>query len=335
MLVSAAYYNITVVWLSGAAVPASNEEVAILLQPGANMRYDSTTLKVYDSSGAVISDPLAYNTLTDAATVGASALANMAFIVKNPSGVSGSPALMYSDGTNIKALNGSYIWDRLVGIQRKIIWPNTGITWTVANNGGTVRATANAAHGLTASPAEGCYMYLTNSPANWTAGTFHKIKTGGIVSTTVIDLETTWVASMGVPIFAMVGTAVTAASFTLPALKADSEVIFDGTIYTNVGTCNRNITYVLDTTTLQDHVFSNASNSFTPEKLGFRNTGATNTQEGLYNSNSNGLVSSGTAQILNGAVDTSAAGKVLKINLTTNTVNFYVQIGNGKLLITE
>ena len=178
-------------------------------------------------------------------------------------------------------------------------------------------------------------MYLTNSPANWTAGTFHKIKTGGIVSTTVIDLETTWVASMGVPIFAMVGTAVTAASFTLPALKADSEVIFDGTIYTNVGTCNRNITYVLDTTTLQDHVFSNASNSFTPEKLGFRNTGATNTQEGLYNSNSNGLVSSGTSQILNGAVDTSAAGKVLKINLTTNTVNFYVQIGSGKLLITE
>ena len=332
-LVSAAYYNVPVVYVSG-ALPGSDEEIAIRIQAGANVSWDNSTKKLKDSSGTVISDPLTYDTLADAYAAGASALANMAFIVKNPSGVHGSPSSFYSDGTDITALNGSHLYDRVVGDTRRIIWPNTGITWTVANNGGTVRATASVAHGLTASAAEGCYMYLTNSPANWTAGTFHRIKTGGIVSTTVIDLETPWVASMGVPVFAMVGTAVTVYTVALPALKIYSEVIFDGSVFTNAGAANRTIALVLDATTMQSLTYSNATNIWTPYRAGFRNVGNASVQTGLFTSNSNGYVSSGNT-IGSGTVATGTAGKTVKINVSTGTVNFYVQLDSGRLSIIE
>ena len=177
-VIASSYYNIPVTWING-ALPTSNEPIAIRFQPGANMTYNSTTKDITDSSGVVISNPLTYSNLAAAYVDGAAALSGKAFIAVNPSGVNGSPAAFYSDGTDIKALGGEYIYDRLVGLQPKIIWPNTGLTWTASNNGGKVRITtvAAAAHGLTTTPAVGCYLSMTNSPANWPvgAGSLHKI----------------------------------------------------------------------------------------------------------------------------------------------------------------
>ena len=313
-IIASAYYNVPVSWVNG-ALPASNEPIAIRFQPGANMTYNSATKEVLDSSGVVISNPLSYNTLALAETEGATALNSKVFVVKSPANTAGSsPSPYYSDGTDIVPFGVQVLYDRLVGAQPKIIWPNTGITWTAANNGsGKVRLTSSGVHGLTTTPAVGCYLSRTNAPANWTggAGTLHQIAT--IVSTTEIDLTTDYVASMGVPTFALVNTAVTAATFTLPKLRQYSEAIFDGSIFTNAGTCNRTIDAILDATSMQTNVYTNATNINVPIRMGFRNVSATNVQEGLFAINAAGYATSGTT-FATAAVDTSVAGKIFKIS---------------------
>lgn len=221
-----------------------------------------------------------------------------------------------SNGSRFNPLNNQYIHESVNTSIRKVICANN-VTWTASNNAGVVRLTAtNGAHGLTTTPAVGYSLYLTNTPVNWSAGSYHEIAT--VVSTTVIDTTTPWVTGMGTaPTFAGVGAKIPLKVSSLPVLRPQSRVILEFSIgYTaDANVQQKRVLVDLNTTNLTDNGLT-ANQTSQPFRSGFKNLGVTGSQLGLHGSNSNGYAAN-TLPPNAATVDTT---------LTTNTITIFSQI---------
>lgn len=217
-----------------------------------------------------------------------------------------------SNGTAFSPLNGQYTQEKTNLAVAKLVVPANALTWTAANNGGTVRLTtvANASHGLTTTPAVGCSLRVI-SGTGWTANSDHVITavndTSGVRT---VDLSTAW-ASQGAPTIADTTDEIVFKTVTLPILRSTSAVLFEfSTLFTILGTAHSIRTRMyLDGTNLYDNNFASTTNAYTPFRWGIKNMGATNSQRGLSASNSTGYQVS-TGSPLTAAVDTSVAKNV-------------------------
>lgn len=259
------------------------------------------------------------------------------FAVVVSSGVNRS--VWVSNGTAFGPLNGQYIQAKQNTPGNFYVYPGN-VTWTAADNGsGKVRLTSSAAHGITETNAEGSYLYLISGGTGWTAGTSHKITSGtGYVSTTQLDLDTNYTASMGVPVFAKAGTVdaeseIPLLSITLPVLRTNSSVILEFSVEfsDDAGTGIRRTKMDLDTTEMFTNGVGIANTRIVNYRWGFRNQNATNSQRGIAGSTSNGTGSNTSAPI-DAAVDTSVA-KTMTIITMANNIGQTARIGAYDLLI--
>lgn len=203
------------------------------------------------------------------------------------------------------------IYDGLV--EKSIIQPNSGVTWTASNNGGNLRLTANTAHGLTTSPAVGASLYVTGG-TGWTVGTLIPIT--AVTSTTVIDTSVPW-TSQANPTIAVANTECELYSVALPPLNANSTVIIElCNVFTGSTNAKRSFVY-LDTTPLWNINNATASAVLLNTELKFRNRNATNSQK-TFSASANG---SGLGVMTVGQV--SAA---VETNVSKN-IRFTVQPG--------
>ena len=263
------------------------------------------------------------------------------YVVNVQSGLNNS--YWASNGTAFTPLNGQYIQERST-IPGNFFIGGNNVTWTTSNVGGKILLTtgAAAAHGITQT---GVYMYLISGGTGWTgatgAGSAHLINS---VTSTTIQLDTTYSGHTGVPVFARAGT-VTANSeiphrvITLPALRANTEVEvtyeieYAGTLN---ATDSKIVRLYLDSTALNN--YSNAAaNKFYPVRHGFTNLGDASLQRALVGDNSSGYAPSTLAPLPTApatiAVATGTAGKTLTIAILVETVNVAARVTSYKVLI--
>lgn len=310
----------------GNVIPTGGETLASLLAAG--MVRTNSSGQLINGANEVISGTSSVADQAALIALDAALYENHAIIPA--SGLNRS--VWVSNGNQFNALNGQYIQERATLPVKKVIACNTGITWTVAQNGSTVRATASAAHGLTTTPAVGSSLYLTNTPANWDAASHHEIS--AVVSTTVIDLTTPWVAGMGVPVFAAANVEMPLKIITLPILRANTEVECQYEIGHSVdaGGSSRRIRFYLDATKLNDFNTTSTTNAFNTVRHGFLNQNSTSSQRGLVGENSTGYAVN-TLLPLTAAVDTSVTGKTIKIAAVMAAANLYMELLSYKLFI--
>lgn len=231
-----------------------------------------------------------------------------------------------SNGTSFGPLNGQYIAGVSLAPSNRVVWP-ADVTWTASDNGsGKVRLTSSAAHGIAEVDAEGSDLYLISGGTGWTAGTKHRINaTSGYVSTTQLDLDTNYTASMGVPVFAKSSNTVTEAvceapllDITLPRLRQYTRVKIECAYEFNskADTTQRRCMMYLGTTQYYNFNVTATGVVSTPFTWGFKNQGVTNSQRGLYASNSNGF-SNGASAPATTTLDTSVDGTVLSLRFMT------------------
>lgn len=253
-------------------------------------------------------------------------------------------AAFISDGVNFGPLNGQYIEDWGVTPDVIAIWPNN-VTWTAASTGGgtpKVRLTtgANAAHGLTTTPAVGASLYV-KSGTNWTANSWHEITavddTSGVRT---VDLNTTW-ASQGAPTIAYAGTVeanseVILKEWSLPVLRPVSAVIADYEVSFTSNANAKRIKFYLESTELNNQN-TTAANLNVPFKHGFRNQNLTTHQKGIAAYNSTGLTGNTIAVIDRpagvGEIDTGVAGKKASIRAMLEAANITARIAGYDLII--
>lgn len=297
-------------------------------------RWDATNLVIIDGAGNPISGVQSmanYNTLISLSTT---TYANFAFIVE--SGVNKS--VWVPNGSVWEPLNGQYRHDRSSVPSQKIVLPNAAVTWTASNNAGKTRLTSSADHGLTEANSEGNCLQVLSGTA-WTPGSNHQITPGtGYVSTTVLDTETPWNASFGAPTFAVKGTVdansmITLKDIILPGLRDNTiaELIFAVVMGSNATVTSRRIKVFLDGVEITNHN-TTANNTYYPYSSGFANKNSKTAQRGLHGLNSNGYNLSTQAPV-DATVDTTAAGKVLKIAATVDLVDTPIELSRFELLI--
>ena len=329
-------------------LPSANEECILFYFPST-----SGGITLDDVKQANFVQLNAQNQLTDKDDVvvsGTSAVADQAALLALDPAVYENYAVIVSSGMNRSVhtsngtafgpVNGGWIQqaDRVPGDW--FVVPGN-VTWTASNNGsGKVRLTASAAHGITEANAEGSYLWLISGGTGWTALTAHRITPGtGYVSTTELDLDTNYTASMGVPVFARASSTESVSSvicetITLPILKSNSEVIveFEMEFFQDATASGRRTQLYLDTVELNRHNVSSANSVCAPYRWGFRNQGATNSQRGLVCYNSTGFASNTDAWIT-AAVDTSVAGKTMTIRHMAEIVGMKFRVNSMNLSI--
>lgn len=336
------FYTLTLTPLSGAGVmPANGEEILVFHWPVGTglttqnvldmkvVRTDVNGLLI-DELGNVISGSPAVADYPALVALDEAVYENFAIVVS--SGVNRS--VWVSNSNAFGPLNGQYIQEKQNTSVRKYIAVLTGLTWTAANNGGTVRLTTvgNASHGLTTTPAVGAEICIT-AGTGWTANSFHTITavddTSGVRT---IDLATTW-SSQGAPTVAAAGTEVTAKTIALPVLRNNSVVILEfGGVFSVFGSAHsRRTKFYLDSVALNNNNFTSTTNSFTPYRFGFKNLGATNSQRGLIGENSFGY-GQNTLPPQTAAVDTSVS-KNISIAFLPDTANITMEMADYTLLI--
>lgn len=251
------------------------------------------------------------------------------FAVNVQSGLNNS--FWAGNGTQFTPLNGQYVQERsTTNSIQKVIVPNAGITtWTASNSGGVVRLTASSVHGLTTTPAVGAQIYVT-AGINWTEGSFHTI--GTVVSTTVIDLTTTF-ASHGNPTVADAGDEIPIKVITLPVLRNNTTVVTEFSVEFSADATgsSRRVKMYLDSTAINNNNTTSATNTYTPYRWGFRNIAATNVQRALAGENATGYASS-TLPTLTAAVDTSTA-KTITIAFIPAAANCSMELINYSVFI--
>lgn len=239
-----------------------------------------------------------------------------------------------SNGTVFGPLNGQYIQEKSNTSVRNYIAPESGLTWSAADNGsGKVRLTCSGGggvHGLTTSPAVGASLCVKTTQNGWTSGDFHEIAT--IVSTTQIDL-TTSIGSLGVPVFYVKNEEVTAKTITLPFLRNNTVAILEFNMGFSISAAanSRRTKMYLGATLLNNNNFASTSNAYTPFRWGFKNLGATNSQRGLAAENSTGY-GAATGVPDTAAIDTSTA-QTLSITFLPDIANITMEMMDYTLII--
>lgn len=267
------------------------------------VRYDGTNY--IDENSAIISGSPAV--ADQAALLALNAATYENFSVTVTSGLNRST--WTSNGTAFGPLNGQYIQEKSNTSVHNIVVPSAGLTWTAADNAGTVRLTtvANASHGLTTTPAVGAELFVT-AGTGWTANSFHTITavndTSGVRT---VDLSTAW-ASQSAPTVADAGDEITVKTINLPILRANSTVIceFNQGYSADAGGSSRRVKFYINSTNLNNNNFTSATNTQVPFKLGFKNLNSVSSQRGLVGENNTGYIGN-TLAPLTAAVDTSVA----------------------------
>lgn len=232
-----------------------------------------------------------------------------------------------SDGTLFSPLNGQYIQEVQTLPGNRYIYPAdyTVVASDSPLTPGKVRLTFASPHGMLETDAEGSYLYLLSGGAGWTAGTDHRITPGsGWISTTAVDLDTAYTGGMGVPVFARVGSTASGNStiphkvITLPALRPNTlAIVVYEMIFSSDATANKRVQFLLDTTTLVEHVTS-AANRVLPYRHGFRNQNNASAQRSITGDNGTGYAGS-TGPLVEASVATGTAGKTITISTTLGT----------------
>lgn len=250
-------------------------------------------------------------------------------------------AAFLSDGAEFGPLNGQYIQNRMNVPSDWFVVPNSGITWTAADNGaGKVRLTASAAHGIAETDAEGSYLWLISGGTGWTAMTAHKITAGtGYVSTTQLDLDTTYTGGMGVPVFALAGTSTATSEivlkeFALPALRVNSAVIDEFVIefLQNASVEARTTKLYLDGVEINSHNVTATNTRTACYRWGFNNQNSASAQRALVGANNTGY-GNATGSITETPAATGTAGKVLSIRTLINIGGLKVRVNSNDLII--
>lgn len=241
-----------------------------------------------------------------------------------------------SNAVDFFPLNGQYVhaYDHSPSI--KVTVP-ANVTWTVSNNGGFVRLTTvgDASHGLSTASHQNAYI-MVRSGTGWTANSLHQISAANdTAGVRTLDLTTAH-AGQSAPTLVYAGTVEANSEMlfkliTLPVLRTESEVIAEFSMLFSSNTFAKRVKCYLDTTELNNHN-TTAANLTIPYKLGFCNQGATNVQLGISAYNSNGY-SGGTVEAKSAAIDTSVAGKQLKLGVMLETIGATAQISYWDLLI--
>ena len=317
----------------GQSVPVSGIALTDVWTAG-GVRFDGTNF--VDENSAIISGSPAVADQTALLALDAATYEN--FSVTVTSGLNRST--WTSNGTQFGPLNGQYVQERATVPGDIYIFPDN-VTWTASDNGsGKVRLTASAAHGMTEANAEGSYLYLISGGTGWTAATSHRITPStGYVSTTVVDLDTTYTASMGVPVFAKAGTVeanseIPLKTITLPALRANTEVIVELSMEfsTDASTGNRRTKLYLSNTELYNASVSATNTMSIPYRFGFRNQNDASSQRGLSGYNTTGYAN-GTLGPATAAEATGTAGVAMTIRHMANVPGMTVRVGGYDVLI--
>lgn len=343
------FYSVAGTFVSGfGSLPANGDEILLVFQPAVSgglvvqdlldlnfLRIDANGF-IIDGLGNILSGP---PTVADYAALLALNAANYdGFAVNIQSGLNN--AFFASNGTAFGPLNGQYVQERNGVPQNTYIFPDN-VTWTASDNGsGKVRLTASAVHNMAEADAEGSYLYLISGGTGWTAGTSHRITPAtGYISTTVVDLDTTYTGGMGVPVFAKAGTVeanseIPLLNITLPALRANSEVIVEASIeYSdNASTGAKRAKFYLESTQLTNQNNTTANTVSAPYRFGFKNQNDASIQRGLSALGSSGYAS-GTGAVQTAASATGTAGKVISIRSMCNVPGLTAKVGGYTLII--
>ena len=139
---------------------------------------------------------------------------------------------------------------------------------------------------------------------------------------------------MGVPVFAAANVEIPLKIITLPILRANTEVECQYEIAHSVdaGGSSRRVRFYLDATKLNDFNTISTANAFIPVRHGFFNQNSTSSQRGLVGENSTGFAVN-TLLPRTAAVDTSVAGKTVKIAVVMEAANIYMELLSYKLFI--
>ncbi len=313
----------------GNIIPVSGETMASLLAAG--MVRTNSIGQFIDGSNAVISTTSAVADYAAMEALDAATYDNFAVIPQT--GTFGS--VWVSNGSRFNPLNGQYIQDNTNTSIRKVICANN-VTWTASSNGAAtplVRLTASAVHGLTTTPAVGASLYLTNTPANWTAASFHQI--GTVVNTTVIDLTTPWVTGLGTaPTFALINTNIPIKSSSVPPLRPNSRCILEFGVgnSADAGGSQRRTVVDLNATNITTNNLTSTTTVFVPFRVGFKNLGVTNSQRGLAGLNSTGLISN-TLDPATAAVDTTLTTNTITISFLIAAINLTMELQDFTMII--
>jgi len=311
----------------GQTVPVTGIALTDVWTAG-GVRFDGTNF--IDENSAIISGSPAVADYTALVALDEATYEN--FSVTVTSGLNRST--WTSNGSVFGPLNGQYIQEKSNTSVRNYIAPESGITWTAANNGaGKVRITCSGGggvHGLTTSPAVGASLCVKTTQNGWTAGDFHEIET--IVSTSVIDLTTTYSAH-GVPVFYVKNEEVTAKTITLPVLRTNTVAILEFNMGFSISAAanSRRTKMYLGATLLNNNNFASTTNAYTPFRWGFKNLGATNSQRGLAAENSTGYAAA-TGVPDTAAIDTSTA-QTLTIAFLPDIANITMEMMDYTLII--
>jgi hypothetical protein len=330
------------------SLPANGEELVIVLfaatSAGVTVQdlLDLNFLRVdvngfiIDGDGTVLSGPPSVADYTALLALNASTYSR--FVVNVASGLNNS--YWASNGTAFTPLNGQYTQERSGVPGNTYIFPDN-VTWTAADNGsGKVRLTSSAAHNMTEANAEGSYLYLISGGTGWTAATSHRITPStGYIDTTHVDLDTAYTGGMGVPVFAKAGTVeanseIPLLSITLPALRANTEVIVEASIEWSVdaSTNPKRTKFWLESVELTNQNNTTASTTSSPFRFGFRNQGDASVQRAIQSIGSSGYAS-GTGAISTATSATATAGKLATIRSMCNVVGITARVAAYTVII--
>lgn len=297
------------------------KEADVLAVNDANkvVRYNAVTRGLLDIDDVDLS---ATSTVTNYAALVAldtTDYADYAFKVTN--GVNKS--VWSPNGATWLPLNGSYLHDRS-NVSSIAITSANVVTWSAAQKpAGTITRLTGTAHGLTAASV-GAYLVQTNAPTNWpAAGTLHLID--AYIDANTIDIATTYVASMGAPVFNLTSEYGTVLQLTVPVLRANSRYIFESSLKGGLVASSPKVKASLGATVLTTWTgTTSASNNIVPFRVGFKNRNSVSQQDGLWGASSSGFSAGGAATAP--AFDLSLGTEIFKVELQANTVDTPVSL---------
>lgn len=275
----------------------------------------SGTGELIDGSNNVVSNTSTVADMTALVALDAALYDNFAFVPQT--GV--RRAVFLSNGVNFNPLNGAYIHAQVNTSVRKFVCANA-VTWSIANNGGTVRLTGTA-HGLT-SASVGYALYATNAVTNWAAGTFHTIT--AVPTANTVDISTTFSSATGTPTFAGITTAVPVLALTVPILRANSRYLFETRLAAVAGGSLNKIRCDLGAVELNAITFVATTNTFMSLRAGFMNLNDVSKQAGMYGKFTPGFTNGGDVVTMDGVSPNSAG-----VNTSTGTQVYTVYLENS------
>ena len=322
---SGTYFTVAVTAITGTTL-ADKTECTLTYIPSPNISWDGVDL--LDSNGVSISDPLAYNKLSDAPA--ASTMVGKAVIIKSLAGNAGGiPHPIYAPTADKwELLGGMAVIDRGTPNRRMTPPAATFIgayTMASVNGGLETKITGTGVHGLlTATVITGGNTYIKireSSGSNWVAG-LYKI-TACTDAGNDFTIDHPYSASFGQPVFNLAGDYFIARRIAMPAMSSVGGLIGVLTYkFTASAAAKGFIVEIVATGGAEGSGYAiwtpnedvSTNNNVDRGEFGFNNIGATNIQHRAgapTDVDGWGAISAADTQGVIGAVETSAGFDLL------------------------